>query len=152
MGNKNIENPTNIKYIPGRFISLLKKIWSIRFFRFLFVGGINTLFGYVVFSVFILLNFHYAIALLLATILGILFNFFTTGKIVFKNNDLRLIFKFVGVYGITYIINLFFLKTFNSYQINMLIAGAILILPMAILSFFLNKTFVFKGNNSKSNK
>ena len=130
-------------------IGFVKKLWSVRFIRFLLVGGVNALFGYLVFSVFILLQIHYAIASLLATIIGILFNFFTTGKIVFKNNDPKLLIKFFGVYGITYLINLLFLKIFNSYQVNMLIAGAILVFPIAILSYFLNKALVFQVKNDK---
>lgn len=123
---------------------IFPKIWSVRFFRFIFIGGVNTLFGYSVYSLLILLNIHYAIASLVSTILGILFNFNTTGKIVFRTNNSKLIFKFFGVYGITYIFNLAFLKIFNTLHVNMVIAGAILVLPIAILSYVLNKTFVFR--------
>ena len=135
-----------------RVLGLVKYLWSVRFIRFLFVGGINTLFGYLVFSAFILLQVHYAIALLLATILGILFNFFTTGRIVFRNNDPKLIIKFFGVYGITYLIGLLFLKIFDSYHVNLLIAGAILLLPNAMLSYLLNKVLVFRVKNNKINQ
>ena len=152
MNNKIYEEGSFARLLVERLNILVKKVWSNRFLRFLIVGGINTLFGYLVFSVFILLQIHYAIASLMSTILGILFNFFTTGRIVFKNSDPKLIYKFFGVYGISYLIGLFFLRIFNTYQVNMLIAGAIMILPMAILSYFLNRTFVFKGDNIKINK
>ena len=149
MDNNNQEEVFSSKKITERALGFVNKIWSIRFIRFLLVGGINTLFGYFVFSVLILLQIHYAIASLLATILGVLFNYFTTGRIVFNNSDSKLLIKFFGVYGITYLINLLFLKIFDSYQVNMLIAGAILIFPMAFLSYFLNKTFVFQVENDK---
>ena len=149
MDNNNQEEVFSSKTIAERAVEFINKIWSIRFFRFLFVGGINTLFGYFVFSVFILLQIHYSIASLLATILGVIFNYFTTGRIVFNNSDSKLLIKFFGVYGIGYLINLLFLKIFDSYQVNMLIAGAILIFPMAFLSYFLNKTFVFRVENDK---
>ena len=152
MDNDNHEDVIPTKSPLEWVIGLAKKFWSVRFVRFLFVGGINTLFGYTVFSVFILLKIHYAIASLLSTIIGVLFNFFTTGKIVFKNNDPKLIFKFFGVYGIIYLINLLFLKIFDTYHVNMLIAGAILVFPMAILSYFLNKALVFRVKNVKINK
>ena len=132
-----------------RVIGSVKKFWSVRFIRFLFVGGINTLFGYLVFSVFILLQIHYALASLISTIIGVLFNFFTTGRIVFKNNEPKLILKFFGVYGIIYLINVLLLKIFDTYHVNMLIAGAILVFPVAILSYFLNKTLVFRVKNDK---
>ena len=150
MDNDLDEDVFPTKTLVERVIRLVKKLWSVRFVRFLFVGGINTLFGYSVFSVFILLQIHYALASLLSTIIGVLFNFFTTGKIVFKNNDPKLILKFFGVYGIIYLINLLFLRIFDTYHVNMLIAGAILVFPMAILSYFLNKALVFRVKNDKT--
>jgi len=149
MDNNIHENIIPARTLVERVLGLAKYLWSIRFIRFLFVGGVNTLFSYSVFSALILLKIHYAIASLLATILGVLFNFFTTGRIVFNNNDPKLILKFFGVYGITYLIGLFFLNIFNSYQVNMLIAGALLVFPIAILSYFLNKALVFQVKNDK---
>ena len=84
---------------------LIKK--NLRFIRFLIVGGLNTAFGYLVFAVFIWLDFHYSAATSLSTVIGIVFNFFTTGRLVFKNSNNRLIFKFFAVYGITWLINVF---------------------------------------------
>lgn len=114
-----------------------------RFIRFLFVGGINTLFGYSVFALFIFLKFHYSLAVLFGTILGILFNFKTTGKMVFNNADNSLLFRFVGIYTVTYLINVACLKVFDVFKINMFLAGAFLILPMALFSFMLQRKFVF---------
>jgi putative flippase GtrA len=152
MDNNDQENDLYAKTLVERVLGFVNKIWSIRFFRFLFVGGINSLFGYLVFSIFILLKINKAIALLIATILGVLFNFFTTGRIVFKNKDPRLLIKFFGVYGVTYLINLFFLELFNGHQINILIAQAILMFPIALLSYFLNRTLVFRIKDNTINK
>jgi putative flippase GtrA len=129
--------------IVAKLFELIKKIWRIRFFRFLVVGGVNTLFSYSVFAIFILLKIPYGIALLIATICGILFNFKTTGRIVFGNKSNSLIFKFFLVYGITYCINYAGLWGFVQIHIKPLVAGAFLILPSAIIAYFLNKTLVF---------
>lgn len=126
-----------------RFTLLIKKIWSIRIFRFFLIGGLNTVFGFMVYSLLIILNLHYALASLCSTIIGIIFNFFTTGYIVFSNKNFSLIFRFIGVYGVVYLINLGFLKFFHYLQFNMVWAGAILLIPMAIISYFLNRQFVF---------
>ena len=115
-----------------------------RFIKFIIVGVINTLFGYSIYALFILLNFHYSIAALLANIIGVLFNFKTIGKIVFKNYDNALIFKFIGVYIVTYFLNVGFLKILDMFMVDMFLAGAVLVLPMAVISFILNKKFVFK--------
>jgi putative flippase GtrA len=107
------------------------------------VGGVNTVFGYTVFAVFILLGLHYVLAALLGQICGILFNFKTTGTIVFRNKDNRLISRFFGVYLFTYLLTIGLLKVFDFYGIGSLVAGAIIILPIALLSFSLNRKFVF---------
>lgn len=114
-----------------------------QFARFLFVGGLNTLFGYGMFALLLYGGMHYAVASLLATILGILFNFMTTGTIVFQNRNHRLLFRFVGVYAVTYVINVTSLKVFDLLKINMFLAGGLLLLPAAVISYMLNRKFVF---------
>ena len=71
---------------------------DILFIKFLAVGVLNTLFGYGIFALLLFIGLHYAVASILATICGVLFNFKTTGTLVFNNNDNRLIFKFISVY------------------------------------------------------
>lgn len=127
-----------------RIVALIRRLWTIQFLRFLVVGAVNTVFGYTVFAVLILLHLHYALAALLAQICGVLFNFKTTGTLVFKNKSNRLIFRFFGVYLVTYMLTVGLLKLFNLYGVNNLIAGAIIALPMASVSFLLNKKLVFR--------
>ena len=98
-----------------------------KFIKFLFVGGLNTAFGYGVFALFIFLKFHFAVASFLSTVLGILFNFKTTGTIVFKNNDNHLIFRFFGAYAIVYGLNVLGLKLFKFLYEQSLIPYKILI-------------------------
>ncbi len=121
------------------------KFFDIRFLKFLMVGGINALFGYLTYALLIFLSFHYVLAALLSTVLGVLFNFNTTGRLVFKSRDNKLLFKFVGVYLIILPLNIFALKIFRYYEFDMYLAGFILLLPMALIAFALNKKFVFKG-------
>lgn len=122
-----------------------------RLILFFLVGGINTVFGYSLYALLLFLHFHYSVASLLATIGGVLFNFKTTGVIVFKNSDNRLLLRFVSVYCVTYAINVGGLRVFHAFQMNMYLAGAILVLPMALLSYMLLKTFVFGGNENETN-
>ena len=122
---------------------IIRRGLECRFLRFLLVGGLNTLFGYAVYAVLILLHVHYAVAAFVGTVLGVLFNFKTTGILVFGTRDNRLIFRFVGVYVITYILNVSCLRAFAAFDVNMLLAGAILILPLAVVSYSLNKYLVF---------
>jgi putative flippase GtrA len=114
-----------------------------RFVRFLAVGVLNTIFGYTIFAVFILLQLHYAVAGLLSTVCGILFNFKTTGTLVFQSSDLSLIFRFVGVYGITYVLGTGYLAITTALGVPVLVASAISLLPMAMVAYGLNKWWVF---------
>lgn len=132
-----------------RIIDTIRRLWSIAYFRFLVVGGVNTVFGYAVFALLILLNLHYVLAASLATICGVLFNFKTTGLIVFGNKDNRLIFRFFGIYLIYYLLNIGLLKAFDMYGIGSLVAQAIIVLPLGTFSFLLIRKFVFSALNSK---
>lgn len=114
-----------------------------RLILFFIVGGINTLFAYLLYAGFLYVHVHYALASLLSTVIGVLFNFMTTGRIVFKNGDNRLLFKFAGVYCITYSVNVGCLRIFAAFKANMYLAGAILTIPVAMLAYTLMRKYVF---------
>jgi len=127
---------------------LLQKFLTKQFILFVLVGIINTLFAYGVFAFFIFINLHYTLASLLQLILGVLFNFKTTGKVVFNNNDHKLIGRFFAVYILIYGLYLAGLKIFNIFEISNYIAGAILLPPLSLLTFLLQKEFVFKNKTA----
>jgi putative flippase GtrA len=114
-----------------------------RFIRFLLVGLLNTAFGYSVFAFFVLIHTHYAVAALLSTVCGVVFNFKTTGRIVFGNRDNSLLVRFFGVYAITYLLGVSVLRLSRGYQWNLLIVAAVMMPLMAIVSYLLNRFFVF---------
>lgn len=121
-----------------------------KLFKFLIVGSVNTLFGYSLYALFIFCGLHYSIATLLSTIIGILFNFKTIGKFVFESRDNKLIHKFIAVYIFIYLLNVISLKIFVYYKTNLYLSGALLVLPLALISFYLNHQFVFtKGKNNE---
>lgn len=123
---------------------LLKLYLNSKFIRFLLVGGLNTVFGYGVFAFCIFIKLHYTVAALLSTVLGILFNFKTTGIIVFNNNDNRRLIRFFAVYIFMYIICVAMLKLCLILgSANMYINSLIIIIPNSLISYFLMKKFVF---------
>ncbi len=122
-----------------------------QFLRFIIVGGLNTAFGYGVYALLVSLGLHYSLAVLFATILGILFNFKTYGALVFRNPDNRLIVKFVGVYGISYALSVVALGILKSFGLSAYCAGAIIILPLSLLTFYLNRRFVFSRGTYQGN-
>lgn len=123
--------------------NILHNLLQNKLVRFFIVSGLNTVFGYGLFALLIFIGVAYPLALLIGTIAGILFNFKTIGVVVFKNNNNILIFKFFGVYGITYLFNLGGLALFKSIDFNIYWSGAILLIPIGLLAFLLNKIFVF---------
>ena len=114
-----------------------------QFVRFLLVGLLNTAFGYGAFAVLILLGLRYPVAAFLATVAGVLFNFKSYGTLVVGSRDNRLLLRFFAVYGACYLINLIPLAWAERNGVSLLIAGAVIALPMAALSFALNRRFVF---------
>lgn len=126
-----------------------KRLWQIRLLRFLVIGAINTLFSYLIYASLILLEFHYSFATLFSTVLGVIFNFFTTGRIVFHNKDNKRVFLFVFVYGFTYIVNVLLLRwLIDGNGFDKLFAGAMVTLPVALLSYFLNAKLTFRDKQS----
>lgn len=121
------------------------RLFEYPFFRFLVVGCINTIFGYGCYILFLYLGLDYPIAVLCSTTAGALFNFNTIGRLVFKAHNNRLIIRFMLVYGAIYLLNVLFLTVLKNYGINPYYGGAILIIPMALISYILNKNFVFKS-------
>jgi putative flippase GtrA len=116
-----------------------------QFVKFLLVGVINTIFGYLVFALSIYGGVHYSIAIIISNIAGTLFNFKTTGVLVFESHDNGLISKFFGVYIIIYFLNLAGLVTLHHAVVSRYIEQAILALPLALVSFYLNRRFVFNS-------
>jgi len=129
-----------IKKSGEKSLALIK---SHQFQRYLMVGLLNTLFGYSIFALLIYLGLNYPVALLLATVLGVLFNFKSIGILVFESRDNKLIFRFIVVYVVIYLLNLAGLKLLSLAHVNMYVAGAILLPLMAIVGFVINKRFVF---------
>jgi putative flippase GtrA len=128
-------------------ISLLKSInarTQRQLILFLFVGAINTAFSYACYALFIYLGLHYAVAAWFATCMGVVFNFNTTGRIVFNNSRAILIFKFIGVYMFLYCLNVAILKALQSISTNYYLNGFLAIFPVAAVAFVLNKFVVFR--------
>lgn len=128
----------------NRLPNIIKHHISWQFIKFLFVGVLNTFFGYGVFAFFNFIGLHYSLSTLLATILGILFNFKTTGCIVFKNNSNKLIFRFLAVYGFVYFLTIFILSIFIKIGLQNMYINYAIILPFnAVISYLLMKKIVF---------
>lgn len=86
---------------------------------------------------------HYSVASLLATVLGVVWNFHTTGGLVFDSIDRRKAFRFVGVYVFLYFEGLAVLRVGELMGYTPYVVGAVMLLPNAVLGYWLNKHLVF---------
>lgn len=120
-----------------------RQLWQYRPFRFVVVGLLNTLFGYGVYAALVLFDIEYHLALTLATLTGIFFNFKTTGVIVFENRDLRPILKFFFGYLLVYSVNLVLLTAIVGLIENKIVSQGVCLPLVVPLSYAINKRFVF---------
>jgi putative flippase GtrA len=114
-----------------------------RFVRFLLVGGINSAFAYAVYAFFLMLGLGYALANLLALIAGILFSFKTQGTLVFNNAAHGLFFRFAICWLLIYLCNIAFIRQLLTFGLDAYTAGALAIPPIIVISYLLQKYFVF---------
>lgn len=121
-----------------------------QFILFCLVGIINTAFGVGIYCFFIWIGACYQAASLLSTIIGILWNFKTTGAIVFRNKDNRRIFPFFLCYGIMYLANITVIKFFKVMGCNDYCAGALAAIWVAVATYLIQKKFVFATSGEDS--
>lgn len=106
-------------------------------------GGVNTLFGYVIYSLGILLGAPVWMALLVGMLLGTVFNFFTTGGYAFRQLSKERYPRFVACYLLVYGINIVLIETLSNWISNNFLTQAILLVPLAALSYVLMARLVF---------
>lgn len=114
-----------------------------RWLRFLVMGGINTGFSYGVYALLVYCGLNYAVSNLCSLILGILFSFRTQAAFVFQQGAQGLFMRYVMVWSILYLSNIAMIGSLIRIGANAYSAGALAIVPTAVLSYFLQKSFVF---------
>ncbi len=114
-----------------------------QFLMFLAVGGLNTLVGYAIFAALVLTGASPTMAAIGATVLGVLFNFGSTGRVVFGSRDIWLLPRFVAVYALHALANIGLLRLAGSARITALAAEIVILPVLAVASFLLMRRFVF---------
>lgn len=114
-----------------------------QFLRFVMVGVLNTCFGYSVFALLVWLGAPYQLATAISTLAGIAFNFQTTGRLVFSGAPWPRLIRFAAVYALIYLLNISGIALLLRLNVNVYAAYALLIPPLAVLTYLLHKKFVF---------
>ena len=126
------------------FFSCADSAWcNTKFLKFLLVGVLNTGVGYSIFLIALWMGLHYSAAIAMATVLGTLFNFKSTGTIVFQSRDNSRLIRFIMVYGIIYLLNVAGVAALLQFGFQEWLAGLCLLLPLAVVSYILNSRYVF---------
>jgi putative flippase GtrA len=114
--------------------------------RFIFIGFLNTMFGYCVYVLLIFLGLSFVLALLISTVSGVIFNYFTFGYLLFNvRGNLESFIKFIFTYFFVYLLNVSFLHILiNMLNINSYLSQFLFIIPAAAISWFLMNYWVFK--------
>ncbi len=118
---------------------------ALQFARFLGVGVINTAFGYGVFYAVFAITHSTVIAPLVATLAGIVFNFFSTGTFVFQDRRPQLIWRFLLVYAVQVGANIALLNLLSHWRVDPVIGQLVLLPLLAVGSFWGLRQFVFKA-------
>ncbi|HZE59497.1 MAG TPA: GtrA family protein [Burkholderiales bacterium] len=124
---------------PGPPLNPLWREWL----RFIVVGGINTAFGYACYAGCIFAGMGYALASAVSMVAGVLFNYGTTRGLVFRSRAGSL-WRFIGCYAVVYVFSVALLAQLDARGVNLYLAGLLVGLPAAVLSYVLLKTLVFR--------
>jgi putative flippase GtrA len=119
--------------------------------KFLAVGMLNTLVGYGIYAAFLLLGFSYPVALLLATVGGVIFNYFSFGQVVFKAQHGWYVFvKFVLAYAVVYAVNATLLGLLIRVgHLNAYLAQGVCLVPSVALSWILMNLWIYREQPAK---
>jgi putative flippase GtrA len=126
----------------------------IQMIKFIIVGFLNTLIGYLSYFLFLSLNFHYVIAMGFAHVIGVTHSYFWNKYWTFKSKSKskKEIFRFISVYLIVFILNILSLSLFvEKFHIQPAIAGLASLFFITIISFTGHKFWSFKKEEKKSN-
>lgn len=125
-----------------------------RVVKFIGVGVLNTLFGYGIYAGFVFVGLPYLIALFVATIMGVIFNYFSFGRMVFQARVGWIVFgKFIIAYAIVYSINAGLLSLLTEGEfLNAYLAQGVCIFPSVAISWLLMNFWVYRSGSEHEKK
>ncbi|WP_394756018.1 GtrA family protein [Rhodoferax sp.] len=113
--------------------------------RFVLVGILNTSVSYLIYALLLSVGVSYQMANLIALVIGILFSFKTQGHLVFNNRNNRLLGRFILSWIFIYLCVIFLIGRIIDFGLDAYTAGALALPFSAVLSYVIQKYFVFKG-------
>lgn len=114
--------------------------------RFFLVGILNSFFGFLVYCVVVLISAEVWLALLSGICAGLVFNFFTTGGIVFRDTSIRRLPRFIAFYLGIYALNYALINMLSIWLDSAILSQALLTPFIAIFSYFFMAHFIFNDS------
>ena len=116
--------------------------------RFVVAGMANTAFGFIVYSGGILAGVPVWGALLAGVLAGVVFNYVTIGGYAFRQLSWRNFPWFVGCYVVVYLTNLGLIELLSHRGLGVILAQALVTVPLAVLSYLMMRYMVFTGRST----
>ena len=112
--------------------------------RFVLTGGLNTAFGFGLYALLVYAGMAPAIALALATVIGVLFNFVSFGTFTFRRLEARRLPRFLVAYAGIYVFNLLLLEAVQRYAgVGPIVGQFLCLLVVAPAAYLVLKTQVY---------
>ncbi len=121
-----------------------KKIEIRQIIRFLIVGCCNTLFSYLVYAFALYLGMTFVWANFCAVVFGVLVSFRMQKRFVFRVRSANAFLRFVSFWLFIWAINVGLIYLIKLIVIDPYLSGAFALIPITIISFFVQKFWVFK--------
>jgi len=125
-------------------LNLLRDETIQRFIKFVLVGILNTLFGYVLYALLVLIGLPPQPALALSYACGTLWHYFPHAKLVFDHQGFSKLLPYIAAYVCLYVLNALALEALTDAGLPPLLAQAA-ILPFAAVSAFVLISRVLTG-------
>jgi putative flippase GtrA len=116
-----------------------------QFMRYLAVGAANTGFNILVYWAMLWAGLAVPLASLASVVVGILISFTTQSRFVFDNRDPRKLLPYFIVWSILYAFNLGLIWLLMGCGLDAYAAGFLSTPATVLLSYFLQKAFVFRA-------
>jgi len=121
---------------PAR-IGSLQRLW-----RYYQAGIVNTAFGYGLYALFVTAGFNMYVAQISAHVIGVAFNYLTYSRYAFRDSRGSKS-RFIFSYAVNYLMGLASLATAAQFIRSPYVAGAIAVLFLSFVNYFILKHFVF---------
>ncbi|WGR93372.1 GtrA family protein [Bradyrhizobium sp. ISRA443] len=115
----------------------------VNFVKFVLVGIGNTAFGYLLFALLYLLLGSHQLDITLAAACGVVFNFHSTGRLVFRNRKLSALLPFMAGYTAVWLVNILLLNELTALAISPPAAQLLALPLLVLLSYAINRYLVF---------